>query len=123
MSPQPKEKKQRRALHKTENERITERFGIPASIWKRGGYRRLQVMLEREGTLVDHKMVYQLDKEASLSLRKKHRKKNYLKQGMPDRLQKMVPNERWSIDFGKGFKVFTLLDKVTHKCLALGVGS
>lgn len=95
--------------------------------WKRFGYRRLQVMLEREGILVNHKKVYRLYKEAGLSLKKKHRKKVYHRRGMPERPQEVAANERWSMDFvsdttssGKKFRVFTLLDEVTREYLAFG---
>lgn len=87
------------ALHKPEDVYITERLGILASKWKRFGYRRLQVMLKREGIIVNHKKVYRLYQEAGLSLKKKHRKKSYLKRGMPARPQEMAANERWSMAF------------------------
>ncbi len=44
---------------------------------------------------------------------------------MPDRSRLRRPNDRWSMDFvsdstctGKRFRVFTLIDEVTRKCLA-----
>lgn len=109
---------------------ISERLRVHAARCKRFGYRRLQVLLEREGIRVNHKKVYRLYKEAGLSLRKKHRKKSYLKRGMPERPVLTAPNERWSMDFvsdktssGRKFRVFTLLDEVTRECLALEVDS
>lgn len=120
--------KRDQVIRNKENERISERLVILASKWKRFGYRRLQVMLEREGIIVNHKKVYRLYNEAGLSLERKKRNKVYLKRGMPARPQEMAANERWSMDFvsdktslGRKFRVFTLLDEVTRECLALEV--
>lgn len=120
--------KRHQVIRNKENERISERLVILASKWKRFGYRRLQVMLEREGIIVNHKKVYRRYNEAGLSLERKKRNKVYLKRGMPARPQEMAANERWSMDFvsdktslGRKFSVFTLLDEVTRECLALEV--
>jgi len=107
---------------------ISERLAVHAARWQRFGYRRLHLLLEREGIMINYKKVYRLYKEACLSLRKKQRKKNYHKGGMPESPQEMLANERWSMDFvsdksssGRKFRVFTLIDEVTRECLALEV--
>lgn len=109
---------------------ISERLAIYAVCWKRFVYRRLQVLLEREGIHVNHKKIYRLYKEAGLSLRKQKRKKTYLHCGRPANPEQNPPNARWSMDFvsdrshtGRRFRVFTLLDEVTRECLALEVDS
>ena len=51
---------------------------------RRFGYRRLQVLLEREGWQVNHKRVYRLYVEEKLSLRRKRgRKRGTVRQPLP----------------------------------------
>ena len=85
-------------------------------------------MLERDGIIVNHQKVYRLYNKAGLSLKRKNRKKVFLKRGISARPREMAMNERWSMDFvsdktssGSKFRVFTLLDEVTRECLALEV--
>lgn len=101
---------------------------ILAARWKRFGYRRINAMLAREGTCINHKKAYRLYKKSGLSLKRKAKRRSYEKRGMPDRSHLQRPNDRWSMDFvsdstctGKRFRVFTLIDEVTRKCLALEV--
>ena len=112
----------------SDDEVIKERMQILASRWKRFGYRRIHMMLIREGSHINHKKAYRLYKEAGLSLKRKAKRRTYEKRGMPDRSRLQRPNDRWSMDFvsdstctGKRFRVFTLIDEVTRKCLALEV--
>lgn len=122
--------KRYQVIQKPEDAYITERLAVHATRWKRFGYRRLQVALEREGIKVNHKKVYRLFKEAGLGLRKQRKKKAYMLRGKPSRPEQVMPNPRWSMDFvsdrtssGRKFRVFTLLDEVTRECLALVVDS
>jgi putative transposase len=93
----------------------------------RFGYRRLHVLLRREGHTVNHKRVYRLYREEGLSLRRKARKR--LTSGVRTLLPAPSrPNERWSMDFvsevtaqGRRFRVFTLVDEFTREALALVV--
>lgn len=92
----------------------------------RFGYRRLTILLRREGWLVNHKLVYRLYKEMGLTVRSKYRRK------IASRGREVVPvsaaavNERWSMDFvtdrfenGRYFRILTLMDSHTRECLAL----
>lgn len=106
-----------------------ERMNAISARFKRFGYRRIHVMLEREGIHLNHKRVYRLYKEAGLVLKRKKKRRHYEKRGMPDRTF-TEPNSRWSMDFvsdvtrqGKRFRVFTLIDELTRECLALEVDS
>ena len=117
-------------LHSEADAYISERLAVHAARWKRFGYRRLQVLLEREGMHVNHKKIYRLYKKAGLSLRKQKRKKTYLHRGRPANPEQNTPNARWSMDIvsdrthtGRRFRVFILLDGVTRECLALEVES
>lgn len=112
----------------SDDEAIKEQMQILAARWKRFGYRRINTMLAREGTVINHKRAYRLYKEAGLTLKRKAKRRTYEKRGMPDREHLLAPNDRWSMDFvsdttctGKRFRVFTLIDEVTRKCLALEV--
>ena len=91
----------------------------------RFGYRRLHVLLRREGQVVNHKRIYRLYRQEGLSLRRKARKR--LTAGVRTVLPPPSrPNERWSMDFvsdatatGQRFRVFTLVDDFTRESLTL----
>lgn len=106
---------------------IIERMNAITARFKRFGYRRIQVMLEREGIKINHKRVYRLYKEAGLALKRKRKKRRYEQRGKPERASS-EPNSRWSMDFvsdvtrtGKRIKIFTLIDESTRECLSLEV--
>ena len=52
----------------SEEEKITESMQAIASRWKRFGYRRINMMLQREGICINHKKVYRLYKKDGLTL-------------------------------------------------------
>jgi putative transposase len=93
------------------------------------GYRRLHVLLRREGWLVNHNLVYRIYKEEGLSVRTKRRRKRVsaLRVILP---AATGPNERWSMDFvsdslhdGRRFRVLTLVDHFSRVSPAIEVGS
>ena len=94
------------------------------------GYRRLHILLWREGWRVNHKRVYRLYREESLGMRKKtpRRRKACLKRDLrPIAAEK---NECWSMDFmsdelfdGRRIRVLTLVDNHTRESLAIHVAS
>ena len=65
----------------------------------RFGYRRIQILLQREGWKVNHKRVYRLFKQEGLELRLMARKK--MRVALPSAFcpEAAAPNNRWSIDF------------------------
>jgi putative transposase len=86
----------------------------------RYGYRRLQVLLQREGWRINHKRVYRLYRLEGLSLRLPGRKKRVSGLRGPKPVATR-PNECWSLDFladrlsnGRRFRVLTLVDNVTR---------
>jgi putative transposase len=92
-----------------------------AAVRVRYGYRRLHVLLRREGWQVNHKRVYRLYRLAGLSLRLKTRKKRISAARIPQSLP-TAPNQRWSMDFmsdslynGQRFRVLTLVDNMTRE--------
>jgi putative transposase len=92
------------------------------------GYRRLQVLLWREGWRVNHKRLYRLYCQEGLGLRKKtpRRRRACLKREM--RPLSAEKNECWSMDFmsdelfdGRRIRVLTLVDNHTRESLAIHV--
>ena len=95
----------------------------------RYGYRRLHVLLRREGWKVNHKRIWRLYKEEGLEVRTKKRRKRVsaLRVVLP---AATAPNERWSMDFmadslhdGRRFRILTLVDHVSRVSPAIEVGS
>lgn len=92
----------------------------------RFGYRRLHVLLEREGQRVNHKRVWRVYRAAGLSVKRK-RRKQLRRVGTPV-VAATKPNERWSLDFvsdglatGRAIRVLSVVDTYTRECLALDV--
>jgi putative transposase len=92
------------------------------------GYRRLHILLWREGWRVNHKRVYRLYREEGLGIRKKapRRRKACLKRDL--RPMAAAKNECWSMDFmsdelfdGRRIRVLTLVDNHTRESLAIHV--
>ena len=100
-----------------------------ASERRRYGYRRLAVLLRREGFVVNHKKVYRLYRDEGLAVRRRKRKKL----AGAERVKPSLPESRnqcWSMDFvqdsladGRRIRVLTLVDNYSRECLALEVGT
>lgn len=96
-----------------------------ASERRRFGYRRLHILLDREGIAMNHKKLFRLYREEGLSVRKRGGRKRALGTRSP----MMLPdgsNQRWSLDFvsdalnsGRRFRVLTVVDDYTRECLGL----
>ena len=65
---------------------------------KRFGYRRITMLLIREGFKVNHKKVYRIYCEENLTVRKRKRKRVTRRSEKP--ISPTRPNEKWSMDFG-----------------------
>jgi len=90
----------------------------------RFGYRRLLVMLRREGFDVNHKKIFRLYQLEGLKLRRKKRKRVSRKRLPPT--TPSAPNERWSLDFtsdqladGRRFRTLNIVDEFTREALAI----
>jgi putative transposase len=91
----------------------------------RFGYRRLTVLLRREGWRVNAKRIYRLYTEEGLSVRTTPRKRAAQRQRVPQGVASQ-PNQRWAMDFvhqrlvdGRWIRVLTVLDQCTRECLRL----
>lgn len=93
----------------------------------RFGYRRLGVLLSREGLVANHKRVYRLYKMSNLALRRKGRKRLASVSRVP-LLQPARPNQVWAMDFvhdtladGRKFRTLNVVDVFTRECRAIEV--
>ena len=91
----------------------------------RHGYRRLTVLLRREGWQINAKRVYRLYDEEGLKVRSVERKKIGRRQRVAQG-QATGPNQCWSADFvsdklsdGRSYRILTVVDQFTRECLAL----
>jgi putative transposase len=96
-----------------------------AATYVRYGYRRLTVLLRREGWKVNAKRVYRLYEEENLKVRSVERKKIARRQRVPA-VQALGPNEGWSADFvsdkltdGRSIRILTVIDQFTRECVWL----
>lgn len=92
----------------------------------RFGYRRLHVLLARDGERINHKRVWRVYRAAGLSVKRKRRKQ--LSRPCMAAAAATKPNERWSLDFvsdglatGRVVRVLSVVDTYTRECLALDV--
>jgi putative transposase len=92
----------------------------------RFGYRRLHILLRRNGETVNHKRVHRVYREAGLSIRRKKRK-HCMRTGQPLRAC-TAANQEWALDFvhdavesGRAIRVLSVVDAYTRECLALEV--
>ena len=65
---------------------------------RRFGYRRLHVMIRRDGWVVNIKRLRRIYREANLQVRKRVRRRVALGRGNPAPTVRAM-NERWSLDF------------------------
>jgi len=96
-----------------------------AQIRVRYGYRKIRVLLNREGWKVGKKLVYRLYKEEGLTLRHKTRRKRRAAMHRRERFRPTTPNEVWSLDFvadqldGRRFRALTIMNIFTRESLAV----
>jgi transposase InsO family protein len=91
---------------------------------RRFGYRRLFVLLRREGEPSGINRIYRLYREEGLTVRKRKARRKAVGTRAPI-LVEARPNARWSLDFvhdqfdcGRRFRVLNIVDDVTRECLA-----
>lgn len=104
-----------------------QRLGELAAERRRFGYRRLHVLLQREGHVVNHKRVERLYREAGLAVRRRGRKR-YVASPRGAAARPNGPNVQWSLDFvsdalawGRRIRLLTVLDTFKREALAIEV--
>jgi putative transposase len=114
---------------KKEPPKLRKRLRELAAQRRRFGYRRLTVMLRREGYKVNHKRVYRMYREENLAVRRKPRRKRgaAIARVLLEAVERA--NQRWAMDFvsdqlssGKRFRTLTVMDHFTREGLATDVG-
>ena len=94
---------------------------------RRFGYRRIHLLLRRQGLEINHKRVYRLYKEANLKVvQRRGRKRAIGTRTKPNELHR--PNQRWSVDFvhdalvnGRRIRCMTIVDDYSRECLNIVV--
>ncbi|NTJ02362.1 IS3 family transposase [Agrobacterium rhizogenes] len=91
---------------------------------RRFGYRRLFILLRRDGEPSGVNRIYRLYREEGLSVRKRKARRRAVGTRAPI-LVEAKANARWSLDFvhdqfacGRRFRVLNVVDDVTRECLA-----
>ena len=92
---------------------------------RRFGYRRLHLLLCREGIKLNRKKLYRLYKEERLTVRKRGGRKRALGTRAPMTVPQGI-NQRWSLDFvsdalldSRRFRILAVIDDFSRECLAL----
>jgi putative transposase len=94
----------------------------------RYGYRRIQIMLRREGWPISRNLVYRLYREEGLALRSKRPRRRKMIVHREARVKPSHPNQVWSLDFvhdqlsgGQKFRILTVVDVYSREGLATEV--
>lgn len=113
------------SIHPVRGSVLRERMVALARERRRFGYRRLHVLLKREGHRINHKKLFRLYREERLAVRRRGGRKRAIGTRAPILLPS-APNERWSLDFvsdqlndGRRFRVLAVVDDCTRENLAL----
>jgi putative transposase len=92
----------------------------------RYGYRRVHVLLRREGWVVNPKRIYRLYKEMDLQIRNKVPKRRVKAKLRDDRVVATEVNQTWAMDFvhdqlatGRKLRVLTVVDTFSRFCPVL----
>ena len=92
------------------------------------GYRRLHILLQREGWQVNHKRVYRLYREDGLQMRPRKPRRHVTACRRMEREVAMEQNDGWSMDFmsdelfdGRRIRLLTIVDNFSRESLAIEV--
>jgi transposase InsO family protein len=109
------------------NAEVRARLEAHAAARSRFGYRRLHILLEREGFVVNHKRVHRIYRAAGLQVRRRRRKRLTRADRVPLPIMSQRL-ERWSMDFtadtlgdGRTFRTLNIVDDFTRECVAIEV--
>ena len=90
---------------------------------RRFGYRRLHILLRRDGVMINRKKTQRLYREEGLTVRRRKGRRRAMGARAPGPVL-ALPNQRWSLDFvhdqlatGRRFRVLNIVDDVTRECL------
>ncbi|MGB7498044.1 MAG: IS3 family transposase [Candidatus Acidiferrum sp.] len=118
------------AIHRIDEEALTEAIVALASEYGRYGYRRITALLKRDGWHVGKDRVQRIWRREGLKVPQKQRprKRLWLNDGSCIRLRPERANHVWSYDFvsamthdGRTLRMLTLIDEYTRESLAIRV--
>lgn len=105
---------------------LRERLIALAAERRRWGYRRLLVLVRREGMRVNHKRGYRVYRAAGLAVRRRPKRLRATARGLQPVVAPTARNDWWAMDFlrdelltRRAFRVFTLEDLFSREALAL----
>jgi putative transposase len=111
-----------------ENQRLRVRLRELAEERRRWGYRRLHVLLKREGWVVNSKRVYRIYVEEKLVVRRRLRRRRICAQARVVLAPPSRPNETWTMDFlhdalatGRKVRTLSIEDAYTREMLTIEV--
>ena len=112
---------------RADDQPLRQRLRELAAVRPRFGYRRLHVLLRREGVIINHKRVERLYREEGLAVRRRTRKR-VARDGRGRAAVPGRPNQQWGVDFvsdalawGRRIRLFTVVDIFTREALAIEV--
>jgi transposase InsO family protein len=95
----------------------------------RYGYRKIRVLLNREGWEVGKTLVQRLYQEEGLALKQRPKRRKRAAEPRGERIRATEANQAWSLDFvadqlsdGRRFRALTIVDVFTRESLAIRVG-
>ena len=102
---------------------LRERLKALAHERRRFGYRRLGILLRREGLVANHKRVFRIYREEGLTVRKRKSRKRAAGLRAPLPVPQR-PNDLWAMDFvsdqldsGRRFRIWAVYDVCTRQCV------
>jgi putative transposase len=106
---------------------IAERVKVIAMEKRRYGYRRIHMVLKRDGVKINHKKVYRIYTQLGLKVKKRKARRKALGERKVETLITR-PNQRWALDFvsdaladGRRIRLLSIIDVHTRECLKLVV--
>ena len=95
----------------------------------RYGYRKIRVLLNRQGWGVGKSLMQRLYQEERLGLKQRPKRRRRAAEHRRERIRATEANQAWSLDFvadqltdGKRFRALTVVDVFTRESLAIAVG-
>jgi len=119
---------QRYIAKRNDNILLRMRIRDIASARVRYGYKRIHVLLLREGWKVNHKAVYRIYRQEGLNLRYRGKRKKVSRARLP-KVDVTGINQCWAMDFmsdslfnGRRFRTLTMMDLYSRECLNIYAG-
>ena len=112
---------------KPEEGLLRDRITTLAHEKRRYGYRRIQILLKRDGITINHKKLFRIYKELGLKVLKRGGRKRALGQRVVS-MPLMRMNQEWSLDFvhdalanGRRIRMLTVVDDFTRESIKITV--